>query len=158
MRNTTLLAALTCFLLFSPPALAGSEEGSQAYKQGDYQVAYREWQPLAEQGSAKAQNKMGVLYATGRGVRRDPKAALSWFMKAAKQGNLDADINIGRMHEQGHGVPRDLPKAYLWYHMASSITKGKNMRERLWREMNPKERKQARRLRGRSDRFRTRAY
>ncbi|MGB1548059.1 MAG: tetratricopeptide repeat protein [Alphaproteobacteria bacterium] len=157
MRNT-LLAALTCFLLFNAPAFAGYDEGSEAYKQGDYQAAYREWLPLAEQGDAKSQNKMGVLYATGRGVQRDPQVAMSWFLKAAEQGYLDANINIGRMFEQGHGVVRDLPKAYLWYHMASSTAKGKSMRERLWREMSPKERKEARRLRGRSDRFRTRAY
>ncbi|MCE2510801.1 MAG: sel1 repeat family protein [Alphaproteobacteria bacterium] len=83
---------------------------------------------------------------------------MSWFMKPAEGGSLDAHINIGRMYEQGHGVQRDRPKAYLWYHMASSTAKGKNMRERLWNEMGPKERKEARRLRGRSDRFRTRAY
>ncbi|MCE2510802.1 MAG: hypothetical protein J4G10_07500 [Alphaproteobacteria bacterium] len=59
MRNT-LLAALICFLFFNSPALAGYEEGNEAYQQGDYQIAYREWLPLAEQGDSKAQNKMGV--------------------------------------------------------------------------------------------------
>ena len=153
MRNT-LMMALACFLLFSLPALSGYEEGSEAYKQGDYRIAYSEWQPLAEQGNAKAQNKMGVLYATGRGVRRNPKEALSWFMKAAERGSLDAHINIGRMHEQGHGVPRNLPKAYLWYHMAATTARGKNMRERGWSLMSPRDRKEARHLRSKTDRFR----
>ena len=149
-------AILVGILLLSLPAKAGYGEGNDAYKQGDYQSAYREWLPLAEDGHARAQNKMGVLYATGRGVRRDSKAAMKWFLRAAENGNTDAHVNIGRMYEQGHGVQQNLPKAYLWYHMASSTGKGKNMRERLWREMTPRQRKKARRLRSDTKRFRTR--
>jgi len=149
-------AALIGILLLSPPAKAGYGEGNDAYQQGDYQSAYREWLPLAEDDHARAQNKMGVLYATGRGVRRDSKAAMKWFLRAAENGSTDAHVNVGRMYEQGHGVQRNLPKAYLWYHMASTSTKGKNMRERLWREMTPRERKKARRLRSNTSRFRSR--
>ncbi len=34
---------------------ADYEKGAVAYKQGNYQAAIQEWQPLAEQGDAKAQ-------------------------------------------------------------------------------------------------------
>lgn len=146
--------ALACLILLTLPAHAGYDEGNEAYQQGDYQAAYREWLSLAETGEARAQNKVGVLYATGRGVKREPKTALQWFLKAAEQGNMDAHINVGRMYEQGHGVARDRPKAYLWYHMAARTTKGKEMRDRLWNEMDPKERKEARLLRTRSERYR----
>ncbi len=149
-------AAFAGILLLSPPAAAGYGEGNEAYQQGDYQTAYREWLPLAEEGSSKAQNKMGVLYATGRGVRRDSKLAMKWFLRSAESGNMDAHINVGRMYEQGHGVQRNLPKAYLWYHMAARSQKGKDMRERLWREMTPRERKEARRLRSSTERYRPR--
>jgi TPR repeat protein len=37
-------------------------------QRGDYATAFREWLPLAEQGDALAQQYLGNMYATGRGV------------------------------------------------------------------------------------------
>ncbi|HEY5139605.1 MAG TPA: hypothetical protein VIJ25_09880, partial [Methylococcales bacterium] len=37
----------------------------------------------AEQGDAKAQNDLGVMYANGDGVAQDDKQAAFWFRKAA---------------------------------------------------------------------------
>ncbi len=72
------------------PAWAGFDEGLAAYDRGDYAMALREWRPLAEQGHAEAQFKLGVMYFNGRGVTRDNAEAWKWWRKAADQGHAGA--------------------------------------------------------------------
>jgi TPR repeat protein len=38
------------------------EHGTVVFKAGDYQKAFRLWKPLAEQGDAKAQFRLGGMY------------------------------------------------------------------------------------------------
>jgi TPR repeat protein len=40
----------------------------------------------AEQGNAEAQYRLGVMYAKGRGVKKDRSAALRWYRRSAGQG------------------------------------------------------------------------
>ena len=45
------------------PAVAGPfEDGATAYAKGDYGTALRLWRPLAEQGDARAQYNLGLMY------------------------------------------------------------------------------------------------
>ncbi len=61
-------------------AVAGPwEDGMTAYNRGDYVPAIRLFRPLAEQGNAKAQKVLGVMYRRGQGVARNsarPEAVL----------------------------------------------------------------------------------
>jgi TPR repeat protein len=47
----------------------------------------------ADQGDAHAQNNLGFLYATGRGVPQDYIQAHMWFNLAGAQGDTDAINN-----------------------------------------------------------------
>ena len=47
--------ACTLLLLSSALVQAGFDEGVAAADKGDYQTAFKEWKPLAEQGDADAQ-------------------------------------------------------------------------------------------------------
>ncbi|MCZ6448229.1 MAG: tetratricopeptide repeat protein, partial [Alphaproteobacteria bacterium] len=47
----------------------------------------------AEQGYAKAQNKLAVIYFKGRGVEADGVEALKWAILAARQGHREAKEN-----------------------------------------------------------------
>jgi hypothetical protein len=40
---------------------ADYQKGLAAYEQGDFATALREWEPLAEQGDADAQHKLGLM-------------------------------------------------------------------------------------------------
>ena len=40
----------------------------------------------AEQGDAKAQYQLGIIYSNSQGVIQDPKQAALWYQKAAEQG------------------------------------------------------------------------
>jgi TPR repeat protein len=37
-----------------------------AYNKQDFTAAFKEWQPLAKQGNADAQNNLGAMYANGK--------------------------------------------------------------------------------------------
>ena len=44
---------------------------NEAYERGDFASAYSEWLPMAEQGDAVAQFRLGVMYMNGLGVQQD---------------------------------------------------------------------------------------
>jgi hypothetical protein len=77
------------------------------------------YQKAAEQGYAQAQNNLGVLYATGEGVERDPKQAVYWYQKAAEQGYAPAQFNLGVMYYKGNGVAFDVNRAVYWHQKAA---------------------------------------
>ena len=61
-----IIAVLAIFL--SAPAQAGPlEDGLAAYNREDYAVAERLLRPLAEQGNAHAQLRLGIMYRWGEG-------------------------------------------------------------------------------------------
>ncbi len=76
MKRFLLALVLACAL--SAPAWAGFDEGWAAYDRGDYQTAYHEFLPLAEQGDAAAQYNLGLMYDNGQGVARDHAEAVKW--------------------------------------------------------------------------------
>ncbi|MBT6277587.1 MAG: sel1 repeat family protein [Chromatiales bacterium] len=67
----------------------------EAFQAGRFDQALALWRPLADAGDAKAQYNLGVMYADGRGVRRDDARALAWWKRAGAQGHVRALHNIG---------------------------------------------------------------
>ena len=103
------------------PAVADTAAGLAAFKNKDYQLAYREWKESAEAGKAEAQFDLGVLYAQGKGVRRDLTQAVAWYRKSAEQGNAAAQFALGQLYSRGWGVPRDEADAIRWFQLANSV-------------------------------------
>src|SRR5712691_401448 len=76
-------------------AVAGPwEDGMAAYNRGDYVPAIRLFRPLAEQGNAKAQNVLGVMYRRGQGVARNSVHAFVWFSRASARGDTKAKAGL----------------------------------------------------------------
>ena len=90
--------AMALLVSVAAPAWAGFDEGLAAYERGDYESALREWEPLADQGGAQAQTRLGSMYATGDGVPMDYPKAARWYQNAAEQGNAEAQVALGNMH------------------------------------------------------------
>ena len=63
--------------------------------------------------------RLGCMYATGSGVQKDYKEALSWYQKAAAKGNADALYSLGEAYEHGQGVRENVQQAVNWYHDAA---------------------------------------
>ncbi len=101
------------------PAWAGYDDGLAAYDRGDYVTALREWHPLAKQGNAKAQYKLGLMYDNGLGVTQDYARAVNWYHKAAEQGNAGAQYNLGYLYTNGLGVPQNYARAVKWFRKAA---------------------------------------
>ena len=95
--NSKWLAAILPGMLAMALAHAGLDEGNAAYERGDYAVALKEFQPLAERGDARAQLGRGVLYANGDGVPKDAAESAQWYRRAAEQGYAGAQYNLGVM-------------------------------------------------------------
>src|SRR3954471_2185894 len=77
-----------------PDPLADAEA---AYKAGDYTGAAARFKPFAEAGNAKAQARMGELYAKGLGVPQNNFQAYIWFSAAASSGNEEAKTQKERV-------------------------------------------------------------
>ena len=84
-------AVLLVSLCGSLVAAADFQKGLDAYDKQDYATALREFTALAEQGNARAQSNLSVMYANGQGVPQDDRRAVQWFTGAAEQGNAHAE-------------------------------------------------------------------
>ena len=101
------------------------EDGQAAYNRGDYATALELWQPLAEQGVARAQNNLGVMHENGRGVPINVIEALKWYRLAAEQGYAGAQNNLGMIYALGRpGVPQDTVRAHMWLSLAAASLTG----------------------------------
>ena len=89
--------------------------GSTYYLMGDFTAALREWRPLAEEGDARAQYYLGIMYANGEGVPENNRQAAYWFRKSARQGNSQSQYRLGMMYANGEGVPEDDTQAVYWF-------------------------------------------
>jgi uncharacterized protein len=99
---------------------ADFESDCAAFERGDYEEAREAWAPLAEQGHAQAQFRLGCLYAFGQGVPEDYAMALRLYRLAAEQGDADAQNNLGGMYAEGLGVQPDRVQAYKWFEIAAT--------------------------------------
>ena len=106
---------LAVFLVVACAAAASIEEAKSAYDRGDYTQAAGLFAPLAEQGVAAAQFKLGVMYRYGEGVPKEVQEAVKWYRKAAEQGHAAAQFNLGVMYRHGQGVSQDYQEALKWY-------------------------------------------
>lgn len=68
--------------------------------------------PFAEKGNADLQNKMGVMYSNGKGVKQDLNEAFNWYKKSADQNNVWGLYNLAEEYFSGKTVKKDFVKAF----------------------------------------------
>ena len=73
----------------------------------------------ASHGLAYAQNHLGALHYSGRGVPPDHALAARWFRRAAQQGDRSAQYNLGLLYRKGRGVTLSHPTALSWFYRAA---------------------------------------
>lgn len=124
--KSSLLAAallLTALALLATPNAAfcdpqSDKEFAQActeIKQHDCRCAKDRLLKLANQGHAKAQTLLGLLYEEGVGVDKDLNQARLWYMKAARKGLREAESRLGRLYlSEKAEFMKDKEKAEKW--------------------------------------------
>ena len=95
------------------------EDAESTYNRGDYIKAARLLRPLADQGNARAQFNLGVMYERGQGVPQFDTEAVQWYRKAAEQGHASAQFNLGMLYFNGQGVPQNAQEAEKWFRLAA---------------------------------------
>jgi TPR repeat protein len=114
------LPALIALSFITLPLIADS--GTDAYKNGDYATALKEWQSAADDGVEEAEYNLGLLYARGLGVLQDFAKAAQYYREAAEQGNVDAEYNLAVLYSQGKGVPKDTNEAIKLFRQAADAS------------------------------------
>jgi len=83
------------------------------------QYAFNFIRSKALYGDAQSQYNLGLCYASGGEVAKDPAEAVKWFKKSAEQGYPEAQFKLGIMYETGWGIPKNDAEAAEWFRKAS---------------------------------------
>lgn len=111
---------LALMLCLATPALADLEAARDLMDAQRFEDARAALAPAARSGNAEAEELIGVMYALGLGVERDPVRAFDWYLRAAMKGHAGAQSGVGWYYEVGLGLPApDLIRAYLWYALST---------------------------------------
>jgi len=88
---------------------------TKSYKYLNRKEAFRWFKMAAEQGYARAQYRVSLLYHCGEGIGgQDYTKAFRWCKMAAEQGYAEAQFILGRYYQLGHGVTPDNAHAFRW--------------------------------------------
>ena len=119
----TLICLTLAVLLLNPTAAVSAdfEKGLDAYYAGDLPVALREWRPLAQQGDARAQFRLGEMYRIGLAVPQDDKTAVKWLTLSAQQGHAYSTFKLGMMYRDGEKVPVSPVYARRWRQVPQNV-------------------------------------
>lgn len=63
-------------------------------------------------------NTLGIHYAKGQGVKRNPAMAMRFFLRSAMRGYTPAMANMGTLYEMGAMGSPNLYRAYAWLRAA----------------------------------------
>lgn len=119
-RNFTLFAIL--FLAFCWPRFGFAQDyntGLFAYRQGDFDIAFSNIVPLAEDGHADAQMLLSIMYYKGEGVVSDLDKSVRWLRESAAQDQPLAQAVLSNFYTNGEGVPRNYERAVYWARMSA---------------------------------------
>jgi TPR repeat protein len=116
-----LVLAVLLIAAHATPAKADYEGGQAAYESGDYAVALQELEPLALQGDARAQFRLGVMYQSGEGIPQDEPVGARWLLRAAAQGHAGAHYALYFAYSGGRGLPADEAKALYSLRRAAEL-------------------------------------
>ena len=118
---------LAAFLMIGMPALAGIDEGLDAYKRQDWVAAAKEFRPLAAKGNIAAQARLGQILFQGLGGLHDDVEALQLLNAAANAGEPLAQHTLGNAYFLGRAVPKDPTMALVWYGRAAAQNFGQSL-------------------------------
>ncbi len=113
------LAAAVVLALAATPIKGDVRAGIEAYRNGEFKTALKEFRGDAKAGNRRAQYSLGVMLLKGTGVEKNVEAALKWHLRSADQGYAAAQHGLGVMYYRGDGVAKDHDEAATWFRKAA---------------------------------------
>ena len=86
----------------------------------DFTQAVKWFRAGADQGEARAQYELAMMYYRAQGVARNNVTGFDWAKKAADQGFALAQNRVGVSFERGEGVAQNVSTAVEWYRKAAA--------------------------------------
>ena len=122
--NDKARAAINAYIRLSGQIREGIENGTVPVDTHQQQRIARGCvavtQEAADLGDAEALCNLGVFYASGTGVERDPYKAFEMCLAAAEMGLSVAQSNVAHMFAQGSGTPQDYTRALHFWNLAAN--------------------------------------
>lgn len=81
-------------------SLGHAYETGQGGLKKDLKEAARLYELAAQKGNVQAMNSLGDAYQKGKGVKKDPAAAMQYYRKAFEKGSMTAAVLIGALYEK----------------------------------------------------------
>lgn len=120
IRRLLILASAVSVLALPGVAQADMERAMEFLEEGDFEAAFAELLPHAEEGNPRAQTEIAILYLNGSGVEEDEEEALNWARQAANQRDAFGQYLLGWMLVNGHGTEADAIAAIPLYEAAAN--------------------------------------
>ena len=120
--NDKARAAINAYIRLSGQIREGIENGTvpvDTHRQ-EQLASIALTQEAADLGDAEALCNLGVFYASGTGVERDPYKAFEMCLAAAEMGLSVAQSNVAHMFAQGSGTPQDYTRALHFWTLAAN--------------------------------------
>jgi hypothetical protein len=119
MRNYHLPVLLVFLLIPASPSLADFDSAVEEYRRNNYLGAMEAFLPLAQQGDARAQTILALMYRYGEGTPLDLGSAFMWYKRAAELDYAPAQYHTGVMLAEGTGIEANIEGAITWLTRAS---------------------------------------
>ena len=116
-RSLIVMSLCLSLCAMAVSAMADFNAGLQAYRQGDYAAALREFRA---DDSAQSKYYLSQMYDKGDGVAQDRVKSVEWLAKAAEQGLDVAQANLGLMYCAGYMVKQDTAEGMKWLAKAAA--------------------------------------
>jgi TPR repeat protein len=124
--NATIIEETSAEEIAELARIAELEKGIRAYYDGNYNTSFELLYPLAEEGEARAQFRIGVMYRYGRSVSKNSDLSEKWFtlalptvLRRAQTGDAWAQTDLGTAYEIGISLTQDFERAAYWYRLAA---------------------------------------
>jgi len=118
MRSTTCLKTVLLagsLLLFSVTEPAPAEPVATGRTSSLSTKIFQRRLQHAEAGDSEAQLDVARRLESGKGAKKNPQQAFTWYLKAAENNAVEAQFAVAGMYASGTGIAKDLALARHWY-------------------------------------------
>lgn len=102
-------------------SLFAGQNALDAFKNKEYEKAYKLYMVDAKNGDSTAQNALSYLYFNGYGVEKNTQEGMLWLKKSAHNMNARAQYDLAMMYLSGHNTEIDKELALTWLDSAADL-------------------------------------